>query len=101
MIGFRCRRTAGRPHQEGAARSASGAGKEKSTARATLRLAVRNAARPSRILRCVYKIPSFTAPERELLGFIRSQGGEVLGATVLTGKPYSAKLAPNDAQMVH
>ena len=28
-----------------------------------------------------------------LIGFIRSLGGEVLGATVLTGKSYSAKLA--------
>lgn len=34
-----------------------------------------------------------------LIGFIRSQGGEVLGATVLTGKPYSAKLAPEEAQI--
>lgn len=34
-----------------------------------------------------------------LVGFIRSQGGEVLGATVLTGKPYSAKLAPDEAQI--
>jgi hypothetical protein len=34
-----------------------------------------------------------------LIGFIRSQAGEVLGATVLTGKPYSAKLAPDEAQI--
>lgn len=34
-----------------------------------------------------------------LIGFIRSQGGQVLGATVLTGKPYSAKLAPDQAQI--
>ncbi len=34
-----------------------------------------------------------------LIGFIRSQGGQVLGATVLTGKPYSAKLAPDEAQI--
>jgi Phosphoribosyl transferase domain len=34
-----------------------------------------------------------------LIGFIRSQGGEVLGATVLTGKPYSAKLAPDTGQI--
>ena len=34
-----------------------------------------------------------------LIGFIRSQGGEVLGASVLTGKPYSAKLAPDEAQI--
>ena len=27
------------------------------------------------------------------------QGGEILGATVLTGKPYSAKLAPDEAQI--
>src|ERR1700743_3481843 len=41
-------------------------GKEKSSAWATLRLAVRNAAKPSRILRCIYKVPSVSAPEREL-----------------------------------
>jgi hypothetical protein len=34
-----------------------------------------------------------------LIGFIHSLGGEVLGATVLTGKPYSAKLAPDHAQI--
>jgi hypothetical protein len=34
-----------------------------------------------------------------LIGFIRSQGGEVLGATVLTGKAYSAKLAPDAGQI--
>jgi hypothetical protein len=34
-----------------------------------------------------------------LAGFIRGQGGEILGATVLTGKPYSAKLAPDEAQI--
>lgn len=30
-----------------------------------------------------------------LIGFIHSNGGNVLGATVLTGKPYSVKLAPD------
>ncbi len=34
-----------------------------------------------------------------LIGFICSQGAEVLGATVLTGRQYSAKLAP-DAQLI-
>jgi hypothetical protein len=34
-----------------------------------------------------------------LIGFIKSQGGHVVGATALTGKPYSAKLAPEDAQI--
>jgi hypothetical protein len=34
-----------------------------------------------------------------LIGFIRSRGGEVLGATVLTGKAYSAKLAPDAGQI--
>ena len=34
-----------------------------------------------------------------LIGFISSQGGQVVGATVLTGKPYSAKLAPDEAQI--
>jgi hypothetical protein len=32
-----------------------------------------------------------------LIGFIHSRGGSVLGATVLTGKPYSVKLVPDDA----
>lgn len=31
-----------------------------------------------------------------LIGFICSQGGQILGATVLTGKPYSAKLSPDE-----
>ena len=30
-----------------------------------------------------------------LIGYIQSRGGQVLGGTVLTGKPYSAKLAPD------
>jgi hypothetical protein len=34
-----------------------------------------------------------------LIGFIRSQGGHVVGATVLTGKPYSAKLSPDEVQI--
>ena len=34
-----------------------------------------------------------------LAGYIHGQGGAILGATVLTGKPYSAKLAPDDAQI--
>src|SRR5882757_1945165 len=41
-------------------------GREKSSAWATLRLAVRNAAKPSRILRCVYRVPSVSAVGREL-----------------------------------
>ena len=31
-----------------------------------------------------------------LIGFIDFNGGQVLGATVLMGKPYSAKLAPDE-----
>ena len=34
-----------------------------------------------------------------LRGFIESRGGKVLGATVLTGKPYSAKLAVEKTQL--
>jgi hypothetical protein len=34
-----------------------------------------------------------------LIGFIHSRGGNVLGATVLTGKPYSVKLAPDAASI--
>jgi len=41
-------------------------GKEKSSAWALLRLAVRNAAKPSRILRCVFKVQSVAEPAREL-----------------------------------
>jgi hypothetical protein len=32
-----------------------------------------------------------------LIGYIESAGGQAIAATVLTGKPYSAKLAPDDA----
>jgi hypothetical protein len=31
-----------------------------------------------------------------LIGYIESQGGHAVGATVLTGKPYSAMVAPDD-----
>jgi hypothetical protein len=31
-----------------------------------------------------------------LIGYVESAGGHVIGATVLTGKPYFAKLAPDD-----
>ncbi len=41
-------------------------GKEHSSAWTWLKLAVRNAARPSRILRCIFKIPSVCEPGREL-----------------------------------
>jgi len=32
-----------------------------------------------------------------LIGYVESKGGHAVAATVLTGKPYSAKLAPDDA----
>lgn len=41
-------------------------GREQSSAWTTLQLAVRNAARPSRILRCIYKVPSVSEPGRIL-----------------------------------
>ena len=41
-------------------------GKEKSSAWASLRLAVRNAARPSRILRCIFRVPSVATPGMQL-----------------------------------
>jgi hypothetical protein len=31
-----------------------------------------------------------------LIGYVESAGGHAVGATVLTGKPYSAKLAPDN-----
>lgn len=34
-----------------------------------------------------------------LRGFIESQGGAVIGATALTGKPYSATLPPSQSQL--
>jgi hypothetical protein len=34
-----------------------------------------------------------------LIGFVEAAGGHVLGATVLTGKPYSAKLSPDRRQI--
>jgi hypothetical protein len=32
-----------------------------------------------------------------LIGYVEGAGGHAIGATVLTGKPYSAKLAPDDS----
>jgi hypothetical protein len=34
-----------------------------------------------------------------LIGYVESAGGHAVGATVLTGKPYSAKLAPDEEQI--
>ena len=41
-------------------------GREKSSVWALVKLAVRNAAKPSRILRCIFKVPSVSEPSREL-----------------------------------
>jgi predicted nucleotidyltransferase component of viral defense system len=41
-------------------------GREKSSVWDSVQLAVRNAAKPSRILRCIYKLPSVAEPGREL-----------------------------------
>lgn len=41
-------------------------GPEQSSVWTTLQLAVRNATRPSRILRCIYKVPSVSEPRRML-----------------------------------
>ncbi len=41
-------------------------GKEKSSAWESVRLAVRNAVKPSRILRCIYLVPSVSEPGRRL-----------------------------------
>ena len=34
-----------------------------------------------------------------LIGYVEAAGGHALGATVLTGKPYSAKVSPDRAQI--
>ena len=41
-------------------------GRERSSVWDSVQLAVRNAAKPSRILRCIYKLPSVAEPGREL-----------------------------------
>jgi predicted nucleotidyltransferase component of viral defense system len=41
-------------------------GRERSSVWDSVQLAVRNAAKPSRILRCIYKLPSIAEPRREL-----------------------------------
>jgi predicted nucleotidyltransferase component of viral defense system len=64
-------------------------GKEKSSAWATLRLAVRNAAKPSRILRCVYKVPSVSAPERELTVEVETNVSERLPKYPLQRLPFA------------
>jgi predicted nucleotidyltransferase component of viral defense system len=63
-------------------------GKEKSSAWATLRLAVRNAAKPSRILRCIYKVPSVAAPERELTVEVETNVSERLPKYELQRLPF-------------
>uniref|UniRef100_UPI002BABA0A1 phosphoribosyltransferase n=1 Tax=Povalibacter sp. TaxID=1962978 RepID=UPI002BABA0A1 len=48
--------------------------------------------------RCYFVVDDFIGQGgtlANLIGYLHSQGGQVLGGTVLTGKPYSAKLAPN------
>jgi len=52
--------------------------------------------------RCTTSVDDFVGQGgtvANLAGFIHGRGGAVLGATVLTGKPCSAKLAPGDAQI--
>jgi predicted nucleotidyltransferase component of viral defense system len=63
-------------------------GKEKSSAWAMLRLAVRNAAKPSRILRCTYKVPSVSAPERELTVEVETNVSERLPKYELQRLPF-------------
>src|SRR3981081_3639772 len=63
-------------------------GKEKSSAWATLRLAVRNAAKPSRILRCTYKVRSVVAPERELTVEVETNVSERLPKYALQRLPF-------------
>ena len=64
-------------------------GKEKSSAWATLRLAVRNAAKPSRILRCIYKVPSVSAPNRELTVEVETNVSERLPKYPLQRLPFA------------
>jgi predicted nucleotidyltransferase component of viral defense system len=64
-------------------------GKEQSSAWATLRLAVRNAAKPSRILRCIYKVPSVAAPERELTVEVETNVSERLPRYALQRLPFA------------
>jgi predicted nucleotidyltransferase component of viral defense system len=63
-------------------------GKEKSSAWATLRLAVRNAAKPSRILRCIYKIPSVSESGRELTLEVETNVSERLPKCELQRLPF-------------
>ena len=64
-------------------------GKEQSSAWATLRLAVRNAAKPSRILRCIYKVPSVSAPKRELTVEVETNVSERLPKYPLQRLPFA------------
>jgi predicted nucleotidyltransferase component of viral defense system len=63
-------------------------GKEKSSTWATLRLAVRNAAKPSRILRCIYKVPSVSEPQRELTVEVETNVSERLPKYPLQRLPF-------------
>jgi len=40
-----------------------------------------------------------TGTVANLIGFIKSRGGHVVVATALTGRPYSVKLAPDEAEI--
>ncbi len=63
-------------------------GKEKSSAWATLRLAVRNAGKPSRILRCTYKVPSVSEPQRRLTVEVETNVSERLPKYPLQRLPF-------------
>ncbi|HUI61803.1 MAG TPA: nucleotidyl transferase AbiEii/AbiGii toxin family protein [Steroidobacteraceae bacterium] len=66
-------------------------GKERSSTWATLRLAVRNAAKPSRILRCIYKIPSVSETGRELTLEVETNVTERLPKRELQRLPFEVE----------
>ena len=64
-------------------------GKEKSSAWALLQLAVRNAAKPSRILRCIFKVRSVAEPARELTGEVEVNVSERTPRFELQSLPFA------------
>ena len=63
-------------------------GKEKSSVWAAVQLAVRNAAKPSRILRCIYKVQSVAEPVRELTVEVEANVSERIPKLPLQHLPF-------------
>jgi predicted nucleotidyltransferase component of viral defense system len=67
-------------------------GKEQSSVWTTVQLAVRNAVKPSRILRCIYRVPSVSTPGRTLVIEVETNVSERTPKYELQRLPFSVAL---------